>query len=233
MSIVLHLYRIQQVDSQIDKAQKRLNDIQVALDDNAELRRAKAKLANAETESANTEHALRQAETETKAQRIKIEQTEAMLYSGSIKNPKEIQDLQKKSVSLKKHLATLEDYQLEAMLAHEDNVDTLNTMQIALDALKARLVQQNSQLAGEQKTLNSEKERLSSERQAILPAIDAASLTLYNKLRKSKYGLAVTDLSNGVCNACGETLTPSLQQKVRSVSEMVFCPSCQRIIYNN
>lgn len=51
----------------------------------------------------NTRHDLKTAEAEAEAQKIKIEQTEASLYGGSVHNPKELQDLQREVASLKKH----------------------------------------------------------------------------------------------------------------------------------
>ena len=62
---------------------------------------------------------MKQSEAEVEKQRIKIEQTEASLYGGHVHNPKELQDLQKDVASLKRHLETLEERQLEAMLVVE------------------------------------------------------------------------------------------------------------------
>jgi uncharacterized protein len=233
MSTTFHLYRLQEVDSQIDKAQRRLDEIKKILDDNQELKRVKAYFEGCEAEQAKTEKILRKAEDEVKKQRVKIEQTESMLYSGNVKNPKEVQDLQKKSESLKRYLLTLEDVQLEAMLANDEQSEILQSAQKDLDALKARLIQEHSQLAGEQSGLEKEKARILQEREVALPAVQADHLELYNKLRKSKRGVAVAAIIDGGCSACGATLTPALQQKVRSVAQMAYCSSCQRILYGN
>ncbi|MBT3338147.1 MAG: hypothetical protein HN855_14450 [Anaerolineae bacterium] len=229
MSATFQLYRLQQVDSQIDKAQKRLDEIQRIIENNTELKRAKAYLANCESSHQSTEKTLRQAEAEVKKQHVKIEQTEAMLYGGTIKNPKEIQDLQNKSESLKRYLSSLQDVQLEAMLAHEEESETLQSAQSALDALKAKLIQQNSQLAGEQGVLDQEKERLLKERSIAQPAVPEELLTKYDQLRKQKNGVAISSILDGSCSACGAMLTQSHQQKARST--LVYCPSCKRMIY--
>ncbi len=233
MSVTLNLYRLQQVDSQIDKIQKRLDAIQRILDDNAELQRAKTHLAQVEEEHQETSHSLRQAETKVKNQQIKIEQTESMLYSGSVKNPKEVQDLQNKAISLKNYLVTLEDRQLEAMLANEETGESREASQSALDDLKARLLQQNSELAGEQTVLNNNKERLATERQAILPSIQTDALAQYDKLRQTKRGVAIAAVNDGCCAACGATLPPSRQQAARSTAQLTYCPSCKRILYGS
>ncbi|MBT3188757.1 MAG: hypothetical protein HN736_01805 [Anaerolineae bacterium] len=233
MSTTFHLYRLQEIDSQIDETQRRLGEIQKILDDNSEVKRVKAYLAKCEAAQEKTEKILRKAEGEVKQQRIKIEQTEAMLYSGNIKNPKEVQDLQKKSESLKRHLATLEDVQLEAMLANDEENEILQSAKNDLTSLETKLAQEHSQLGGEKSGLEKEKARMLKERNVALPAVNAAHLELYNKLRKRKRGVAVAAINDGGCSACGATLTPGLQQKARSKAEFVYCTSCQRILYGN
>ena len=233
MSTTFHLYRLQEIDHQIDKIQRRLDEIQKILDDNSELKRVKATLARYKADYEKTEKTLHKAEGEVKKQRIKIEQTESLLYGGSVKNPKEVQDLQNKSESLKRYLLVLEDTQIEAMLAHDEQSDIREKAQKALDALRAKLIQQNSQLAGEESGLNQDKERLLQERSAALPALEEDHLKLYNKLRKSKRGIAIASVKDGGCSACGATLTLSTQQKSRSASQIAYCPSCQRILYGS
>jgi predicted nucleic acid-binding Zn-ribbon protein len=120
MSDTFKLFRLQQIDSQLDAIKNRLNEIELALSDQRELKLAESRHAAA-TESLDQVTAeLRLAEGEVKAQRLKIEQTEATLYGGKVRNPKELQDLQNESAALKRYLAVLEDRQLEKMIAQEE-----------------------------------------------------------------------------------------------------------------
>ena len=114
MSAALGLFRLQQVDSQIDQIEARLRTIQQTLENDVALRAANEGFAAAEAKHRDAERALKLTEAEVEKQRIKIEQTEASLYGGLVHNPKELQDLQKDIVSLKKHLETLEERELEA-----------------------------------------------------------------------------------------------------------------------
>ena len=108
MSAALGLYRLQQIDSQIDLARARLESIRQSIENDIELRMANERVGAAEKNRHEAERAQKQAEAEAQAQRIKIEQAEASLYGGAVRNPKELQDLQHDVASLKKHLATLE-----------------------------------------------------------------------------------------------------------------------------
>jgi len=231
MSSIFHLYRLQQIDSQIDKAQRRLDEIQSILDDDRELRLVRGKLTAAQEALDGAEKSLRSAEMEVKSQRLKIEQTDATLYGGSIKNPKEIQDLQNKSKSLKRYLVTLEDTQLEAMLEKDEKSSLKEEAQQALDTLEAKLAQEHSKLLGEQGQLNEETERLQIERKAALPEISEDELTLYNQIRKKKKGVAIAAIEGGGCTACGASIPPARQQAARSQNKIAYCPSCDRMLY--
>lgn len=231
MSSIFHLYRLQQIDSQIDKAQRRLDEIQSILNDDSDLRRVKGRLTKAEEALARAEKKLRNAEQRVESQRFKIKQTEATLYGGSVKNPKEIQDLQNNANSLKRHLSTLEDVQLEAMLEKDEKTSPKEEAANALAALEAKLAQEHSKLLGEQGNLNEEKARLQEERKAALPEITEDELALYNQIRKKKKGVAIAAINGGSCTACGAAVTPAHQQTARSQTKIAYCPSCNRMLY--
>lgn len=233
MSAALGLYRLQQVDSQIDQIQTRLRAIQQTLENDATLRTANEGFAAAESKHKDAERALTLIEAEVEKQRLKIEQTEASLYGGKVHNPKELQDLQKDAASLKRHLQTLEERQLEAMISVEAAETELQTAKADLERVQSNLHEQNKDLTQESKTLRKNMERLNSERQAVVTDIASQTLTIYDQLRKQKRGLAITTIADNSCEACGTTLTPSQQQTARSTSQLFHCPTCGRILYAN
>jgi predicted nucleic acid-binding Zn-ribbon protein len=231
MSAALGLYRLQQVDSQIDQIQARLKVIQQILENDAELRAATQQLAESEDRHRDAERNLKESEAEFERQSIKIEQTEASLYGGHVHNPKELQDLQKDVASLKRHLATLEERELEAMLMAETTEKDWQHAKSAVERVQSNLGEQNRDLALESSALYKDLERLNSERQAVISDIAQQTMATYDHLRQQRRGLAVTTLSDGSCAACGTTLTPSQQQNARSTSQLFHCPSCGRILY--
>jgi len=233
MSAALGLYRLQQVDSQMDQIQARLKTIHETLENDRELVAATQALAAADSHHKESERALRQSENEVESQRIKIEQTEAKLYSGNVHNPKELQDLQMDAASLKRYLATLEERQLETMVNAETTENELHAVKEKLEAVKANLKEQNRDLTEESEVLNKDYERLLSERNAVISDITQQAITTYDQLRKQKRGIAVTAMSDNSCASCGTTLTASLQQSARSASQLFTCPTCGRILYAN
>ena len=233
MSAALGLYRLQQVDSQIDQIQARLNIIQQTLENDEALRRANEHFSAATGRHKEAERLLKLSEAEVEKQRIKIEQTEASLYGGKVHNPKELQDLQKDVASLKRHRETLEERELEAMIVAETTEKELQTAKADLEHVQSNLKEQHKDLTQESETLRKNLESLNSERQAVVTDIAGQTLSVYNQLRKQKRGLAITTIADNSCEACGTTLTPSQQQTARSTSQLFHCPTCGRILYAN
>jgi len=233
MNQTLSLYRLQQTDSQISRAQTRLQAIQRILENDEALRQASTQAEVAEKNRLDAERALHQAEAAVRDQHIKIEQAESSLYSGAVHNPKELQDLQNDVAALKRHLATLEDRQLEAMLACDEAESACQAAQAALQATQSQVNEQNQNLRQEQAGLQREIVKLEAERQAIANAIPAQFIEDYNQLRQTRGGVAVAVISENACAACGSGLTPAEQQAARSAAQMARCPSCGRILYGS
>jgi predicted nucleic acid-binding Zn-ribbon protein len=231
MSAALGLYRLQQVDSQIDVIQARRQWIRDTLQNDLSLRAATQAVTATDNTYKDASRVLKQTEADVEKQRIKIEQTEASLYSGRVQNPKELQDLQKDITSLKKHLETLEERELEAMVLAETAEKELQAAQSELDRTQANLNEQNRDLNKENEALEKDLERLEHERHAILSDLEASAVTTYDQIRKQRRGIAVTMISDSACAACGTTLTLSLQQSARSATQLFTCPTCGRILY--
>jgi len=233
MSAALGLYRLQQVDSQIDQIQARLKAIREALENDLELRTATQQFTAADNTHKDAQRALKQSEVEVEKQRIKIEQTEASLYSGRVHNPKELQDLQKDVASLKRYLETLEERELDAMLVVETSENQSQIAKTQLEHVQSSKSDQNQDLTLESAALHKNLERLNTERQAVIRDIAQQAISTYNQLRQQRRGIAVATLTDAACAACGTTLTPSQQQTARTTSQLFHCPSCGRILFAN
>jgi len=233
MSASLGLFRLQQVDRQIDRARTQLETIKKTLENDVELKVAMQSLEIRQLENHRTSHEMKNAEAEVDAQRIKIEQAESSLYSGNVKSPKELQDLQKDIASLKKYLTTLEERQLESMVKAEAADNELQSAKTELEKIKARLGSEHGKLIEEQADLFKQLEKLTEEREAAIAPIESGLLQVYEGLRQQKRGVAVVEVIDNACTACGTTVNASFQQNARSQKQLVNCPSCGRIIFVN
>ena len=233
MSASLGLFRLQQVDRQIDRARAQLETIRKTLENDTELQQALNRVTTAQTDNHHASQSLKNAEAEVDAQKIKIEHAESSLYGGRVQNPKELQDLQKDVASLKKYLVTLEERQLEAMVKAEGTENDLQSAKTELEKIQARLGSEHKNLIADQALISIELEQLAEEREATLGPIESNLLQAYEDLRQQKRGVAVTEISDNACASCGTTVNAALQQNARSQKQLAYCSSCGRILYAN
>ena len=225
------LYRLQQFDSQLDRTRARLEEVRKALEDAQELHQAESQDKQAELELQSMRKALQKAEQSVKDQRIKIEMTEAALYGGKVRNPKELQDLQNESAALKRYLGVLEDRQLEAMLNEEEAQNISLKVKAALALVQAKHAAHQKDLLGEQDRLLKEIPHLEEERQAVASTIPTDEIALYDVLRRQRRGVAVSLVQNKACNSCGTTLNAALLDATLTSGQLTRCDSCGRILY--
>jgi hypothetical protein len=231
MSQAFKLFRLQQIDSQIDHGRNRMREIEAILSDSTTLNHAKQQADEADAHLIVMRKDLQRAEVTVQNQRIKIEQTEAALYGGKVRNPKELQDLQNESAALKRYLNTLEDRQLDAIMVVEEAELDFQAKSETLSRVITETEQLSQQLVKEQSALLQEVKHLEDERLAGIASIPAADLALYEKLRQQRRGVAVAKANGNMCAACGAALNSSLQQAARSPNQLARCDSCGRILY--
>jgi uncharacterized protein len=231
MNQSLQLHQLQQIDTQLLKVNTRITEINAILEKDQTIQEAEKVLAETKNRYEKSRLVLKRLEDSVQAQQIKIEVCDSSLYSGRIQNPKELKDLQDDLVSLKKHLSSLEDQQLEAMLAFEQLEHEMAQSNNLLNQAKARFIEMQSTLLGEKSHLENVQVTLVNQREVILNAITPENLNVYSKLLKNKRGLAVSQIIDNTCTACGTSIRPAELQAARSPSQIVFCSSCGRILY--
>lgn len=233
MSAALGLLRLQHVDSRIDQLESELGRIRSQLEDNLVETAARQAVVAAETEQREAEVGRMAAEQQAKSQRGKLQQAESALYGGSVRNPKELQDLQADVASLRKRLATLDQAEV-AWMERLDAAEERCTLAIRhLDQVLTGRRAEQGQLVHQQSEILLRRDNFEAERRAAAEAISAQWLELYDGLRKSRRGVAVAEVSDGACAACGTSLTAALQQSARHAADLVLCPSCGRILYGD
>ncbi len=232
MNQTFKLFRLQQVDSQLDKLKERLAEIEHLLSDDNVVREAKEAMAAAQSAVEAARRELQYSEEEAKAQQQKLKENQDSLYGGKVRNPKELQDLQLEADVLSRHLHDTEDKELGLMEALEERQAALQKAQENLEAVLAQRAVELRTLGSEQGELKTEEERLSTERETAVSGIADDALKLYEELRKSKKGLAIAKVTNKTCSACGAELSASLAEAARSPNALARCDSCKRILYS-
>ena len=231
MSQSFKLFRLQQIDSELEKTHSRLSEIETILADNNQIRLAEVKVDKTHQVRDDDTVILRRAEFEVQSQRSKIEQSEATLYSGKVKNPKELQDLQNEVESLKRYLVVLEDRQLEAMLVLDDAEERYQAAVKSHNRIIEEINNQNEHLLKEKELLMQVLIRQESEHKAAASNISKVDLQLYNALRPKRSGVAVSRVVERTCSACGSTLSAATFSSAQIPTKITRCDTCTRILY--
>jgi predicted nucleic acid-binding Zn-ribbon protein len=231
MNQIIGFIRLQQIDTRLDQVRARLHQIKVILQDNTEIQiiLEEKNTLNLRLNTFKTE--LLSSELTVKDQQVKIQQTEATLYGGKIVNPKELQDIQLEIAMQKRQLNSFENKQLELMIALEEIQKDYEQLCFKYSKALQESDSNNITIISEQNTLLKDVERLNSEKKAAEISLSIQDLGLYDKLRTKRGGLALSVISEGACNSCGATLTPAQNQAIKSFDQIIFCPSCGRILY--
>lgn len=230
-NLAFHLYQLQKIDSRQDLINDRLNMIQSLISNDKRVIQATDDVNHNKTVLADLQTSLQSVENLIQAKRLKIEQSESSLYGGSIKNPKELQDLQKEISNLKSSVQSLEEKQLNFLLEIEEQEKRIASLMSTLSEIARESGDSARQLNLEADTLISEGHRLKEEKGVILSQLPTETAAQYKTIRNQKKGVAVATIVDQTCSACGSTLTPSDCQLAKSPTSITFCKSCNRILY--
>lgn len=232
MSDIAGLLALQETDLALDKALARLAEIDESLGETEELLAAREAVA-AKTAIVH-ELKVKQKDAEIVLDDIKAKAAdiERKLYAGTVKNPKELQDLDADLKSLREQVKRRED-ELLAVLEQVDAEETeLRELQSNLDAIEGAWNSNREHMTAERTQLQPEAEALKGARETQAGDIDRRILSLYDLLRKRRGGVAVAGIERGMCQGCRISLPMSILQRARSANGIVQCVSCERILLN-
>ena len=225
------LYQVQQYDTQIDNASKRIREIDALLGDNKLLVDALEIQSDIEHALIEKKKVLASAEVVVGDHSLKIDQNQKKLYSGSVTNPKDLEDLQLESESLNKYLSVLEERQLEAILEMDEAQNDFNNTSSEVAAIKLKMESEHTDLTAEKKDLGHSITEATTQKDSFLSSNDIPDLQTYLSLRKSSGGIAVTLMISSSCSSCGANIPSAIAQEGRSPVKLAFCPTCRRILH--
>jgi predicted nucleic acid-binding Zn-ribbon protein len=225
------LYALQRIDTQLAVKQRRYRQVQEHLGEDDALRAARAALKAAEQELSQWRGSLRDHELEAESVADKIQETEGLLYGGTVTNPKELSDLQQESEYLKRRQAALEEKLLDEMMT----VDQLTTKAAVANeecvVTEAAWQSENAELGTEYQSLKRELTKLLGQRRALVKHIDAADLAEYDALRRLRQGMAVVAAKDGSCQVCHVEVPQRDLLRAKTTDEIYYCSGCERILY--
>ena len=223
------LLRYQEIDLERQRLNQKLTDIAAILDDTSALAHAQQHAEHAAQTAQAARTAQKDVEFELQRTQTELQLTEQRLYSGSVSNPRQLEDLQAKSQSLRRWVAKLEDDLLEAMVAREeaDEADAEAAAHLKHLTIKRATLEQN--LAAERAVLSTRAQTLQAEAERIEERLPPAILDAYCYLTSRTGGIPVARLDGEICSMCGVEVLKPTHRKVKS-GEEAYCDGCRRLL---
>jgi predicted nucleic acid-binding Zn-ribbon protein len=226
---IRQLYQLQTLEEGIVFKEQVLAQALSHLGESPALKHAKAKLA--EARNALEAAAKEQRATEAAIADLTSKMTAAResLYSGRIKNPKELQNLQRELEIFKAQCDPLEEKDLGLM-------EKIEAWQASVKQRVAELAMAENVWQNEQISLLHEIEaakqilaELRVKHEQFLPGLPPAELKLYVQTKQMR-GQAVARVVQGTCGKCRLNLSSAENQRVHS-GQTVPCSSCGRLLF--
>ncbi len=230
MSQIRALYRLQKIDLEIDQRLQRIEAIAALLEQDEALRAAQAQVTALQETLRPKETRTADINLELQTVTNQIKQLSERLYSGKVRNPRELEDVEHKLAERQRRRERLEDALLELMIETEDLQSELAQANAHLANVRDARVEEHRALQAELEQLHADLARLKKERKEVAHTISAENLALYKALRARKHGRALSPLQGESCSVCGVRQTTQSVQRVRQGQEIVTCASCGRIL---
>lgn len=229
MSVSRQLHRLQVIEIEIDAREKLLAESRSQLGERGALVRVQGRLSGVKQHFEELKAKQRSLELEIDDLGAKIAAVKQSLYSGQIKNPKELSGLQHEAEGLDKRRNQLEDEALGLMEQVEEATNTLATIEGELKTLEKEWRNEQQRLSADIERLEGELSELENKQQVLLAEIEPGSSDFYYQLKKQKV-CPVARVEQGMCGGCRLSLSTAELQRARGHS-LVQCSSCRRILF--
>lgn len=233
MNIALNLFRLQSIDTTLFRINARISQIDQILNDNVSITEIEHEISEIKNLLEDRNRALKQVTNQVESSQLKLKFNQTALFGGKISNSKELRDLEQEADALNRFIAKLEEDELECMLAVEEVQVSLQNTEKKLMVTKAHKIETDSNLLGEKLKMETDLPSLLHQRKTIFDGITPEIQKVYNNLLNTKNGLAVVEVIDDACSACGYELTPADQQSARSPASLLRCKVCSRILFKS
>lgn len=230
MTSAADLFALQEIDLRRDGRRALIADIESRLGETEELVAARELVETRRAELAELRKAQSQLEETLTDLDAKLRPLEKKLYDGSIRNPKELTDLQREIDHLKARRGHLDDEGLALLDSIEEASAALAAAEQQYHETEEGWRESQEELRRQKRQAEDESRGLEEERARRARGIEPRALGLYETLRAHKQGRAVAPVERGACQGCRLSLPTHLIQRLRTGDSLVQCPSCERIL---
>ena len=230
--VLQKLLELQNVDVRLNEVQARLAAFPKKLAD------ADARAASAKAELDQSKAAQLTSFKERKKYELDVEQWKERVrkyrdQTSQVKTNEAYKALQREVQMAEAEIAKAEDRLLEQMVAGEEYDRRIKSAEAALKEVEAVVGVQRSTIGTDKAAAEKSLAELTAERAVGVAAIPENLLDHYERIAKKHNGVALAEVRDEKCGACGMRIRPHVFQEMRRLGseEMFHCETCTRIIY--
>ena len=231
MTTARQLYALQEVDLDLDRVYKALEEAEEELKIEVSIDNLETALQGEQERLQDSELRQRDNQIESEARRERTEALETQLYDGSLINARDLEALQLEVANVRHLLEQDEALSLELSIQVEETRSRCANLTQQLTDTRARWEVQQVELNRRVAELRGEQGEFEKQRELLASRFDPATLQRYETLRKSKGGRAVAKVERDLCQGCRMSLPTQLRQRVKSGRQTVNCSSCGRMLF--
>lgn len=147
-----------------------------------------------------------------------------------IKTNKEYDALVTEIDSRKQKISDNEDEILKLMGIIDESTEKIGELEKQLEEARANNIAHLENLRSELTSLEQKIGEKNNLRQKLTKTIDRRALTVYERIRRGKGGMAVVPLRKRACGGCFKQIPPQMVQQIRRGDRLYTCDSCGRIL---
>lgn len=231
----LALLQVQERDTRLTQLDHKATNLPERVDLAAadeRLERLRKEIIAAQTIVSDLEGDQRKADADVDLVRERSRKDRELLDSGSIGDPKQLQNLQHELESLARRQSELEDIELEIMERLEGAAKAVEVLTSEQRELSVRRGDLDAAITAQMVIIDAERVTVTQERQDLAAGLPADLLALYEKVRADHGGLGAAPLHRGRCEGCHLQLPPQELVDIAAApaDEVVRCEECRRIL---
>lgn len=173
---------------------------------------------------------LHDAELELRSVEEKLKSFEQKLWSGTVRNPKELENLEKEVNALKRQRSRLDERVLQLMDAVEASEKAVEQARRQKEETEQTYRKHVEAYLAEKRKLEAEGVRLKQERQKLATQCEPRLLQQYESIRQRHGGIGISRVEGDSCVVCHTRISTSALRAIKS-GQVVQCENCHRLLY--
>lgn len=162
---------------------------------------------------------------------IETKRTRYKEQLDSVKTNKEYTALQHEIEGVGQAIRQIEDQILTHMEEAEQIKARQDEAQHALDREEKVILEDKKVVERQVEQLRGELEQLQSQRQKWIDQVPEEVMEVYDRVSRSRKGVAMAEAKNAMCMECHMRIRPQLFQEIKRNDSIITCESCNRILF--